>query len=274
MRRGLALARDYASRRTAFGKVLSEHPLHVETLADLEIEFQAAFHLAFHAVTLMGATECGEATDEEITALRLLTPLVKLHTAKQAVAAASETLELFGGAGYVEDTGLPQLLRDAQVLPIWEGTTNILSLDCLRAIDKEQALGPFLAHFERRLESVRHASLLAGKERVLHTLSAAKDYLLQAVGRGQESVETGARQFAFTLARSAAGALMLEHAQWSLDHDNDRRDAIAAQRWCSRRLATVVEADADYIAESHALGLDLHVEDHDVESRQQVSLNS
>ena len=59
---------------------------------------------------------------------------MKLTTGKQAVLVLSEVVEAFGGAGYVEDTGLPQLLRDSQVLPIWEGTTNVLSLDTLRAL--------------------------------------------------------------------------------------------------------------------------------------------
>ncbi len=62
---------------------------------------------------------------------------MKLTTAKQAVAVASEVLESFGGAGYVEDTGLPVLLRDSQVLPIWEGTTNVLALDTLRALNED-----------------------------------------------------------------------------------------------------------------------------------------
>ena len=60
-----------------------------------------------------------------------MTPIAKLLTAKQAVAVVSECIEAFGGAGYVEDTGLPALLRDTQVLPIWEGTTNVLALDAL-----------------------------------------------------------------------------------------------------------------------------------------------
>ena len=59
---------------------------------------------------------------------------MKLTTGKQAVLVLSEVIEAFGGAGYVEDTGLPQLLRDRQVLPIWEGTTNVLSLDTLRTL--------------------------------------------------------------------------------------------------------------------------------------------
>ena len=67
-------------------------------------------------------------------------PIAKLTTGKQAVAVTSEAIEACGGAGYVEDTGLPRILADAQVLPIWEGTTNVLSLDTLRALGKGGAL--------------------------------------------------------------------------------------------------------------------------------------
>ncbi|MEM7678880.1 MAG: acyl-CoA dehydrogenase family protein, partial [Myxococcota bacterium] len=133
-RRGLALARDYARRRTAFGRPLFEQPLHIDTLAGMAADAEAIFHLAFRTVELLGRVEHKEADDHEQALLRVLTPITKLTTAKQAVSVASETLEAFGGAGYIEDTGLPVLLRDAQVLPIWEGTTNVLSLDTLRAL--------------------------------------------------------------------------------------------------------------------------------------------
>src|SRR6185369_3162827 len=153
MRRGLALARDYAARRVAFGAPLAEKPLHVDTLAGMQAEYEAAFHLAFHAVALLGREETGSITEEEGALLRLLQPLAKLTTARQAVAGASETLEAFGGAGYVEDTGLPELLRDAQVLSIWEGTTNVLALDALRAIARAEALPVFAREVRRRAEA-------------------------------------------------------------------------------------------------------------------------
>ena len=111
--------------------MLDELPLHVDTLAGLEAETRGAFLLAFELVELMGRQEAGELSDEQRALLRLVTPIAKLLTAKQAVAVVSECIEAFGGAGYVEDTGLPALLRDTQVLPIWEGTTNVLALDAL-----------------------------------------------------------------------------------------------------------------------------------------------
>jgi alkylation response protein AidB-like acyl-CoA dehydrogenase len=134
MHRGLALAFDYAKKRVAFGAPLSEKPLHMDTLLGLQVETEAAFHLAFFVAELNGKSEAGEISEKDVQLLRVLTPIMKLTTAKQAVMVTSEVLESFGGAGYIEDTGLPVLLRDSQVLPIWEGTTNVLALDTFRAL--------------------------------------------------------------------------------------------------------------------------------------------
>ena len=155
LRRGLALARDYARRRVAFGAPLSEKPLHLETLAALAAEQEAALQLTFHAVALLGREEAGELDEPGRRVLRLLQPVAKLLTARQAVAGASEVLEAFGGAGYVEDTGLPELLRDAQVLSIWEGTTNVLSLEAFRAVARADALAPFAAEVRARAGAAR-----------------------------------------------------------------------------------------------------------------------
>ena len=135
MRHGHRLAADYATRRVAFGAPLAAQPLHRATLADLEAECAGAMLIAFQQAELLGREEAGVLDEDGAALLRLLTPLVKLVTGKQAVAAVSEAIEAFGGAGYVEDTGLPLLLRDTHVLPIWEGTTNVLSLDLLLRAD-------------------------------------------------------------------------------------------------------------------------------------------
>ena len=139
MRRVLQLSRDYSTKRFAFGKYIADHPLHMQTLARMEVETRGCTLLTLEVCRLLGLEECGMATSAEKHLLRILTPIVKLYTAKQVVATASEGLESFGGQGYIEDTGLPGILRDSQVLPIWEGTTNILSLDVLRALQKTGA---------------------------------------------------------------------------------------------------------------------------------------
>jgi putative acyl-CoA dehydrogenase len=257
MRRGLALARDYARRREAFGKLLAEQPLHVETLAALEVELQAAFHLGFHVVELMGKEECGAASPDESLVLRLLTPIAKLYTAKQCVAAISEVLEAFGGAGYIEDTGLPRMLRDAQVLSIWEGTTNVLSLDALRAIEKENALGPTLGAIERRLLTIQHPALNGLTDEVHAALARLRSFVAKTAAEGVDSLQAAARGFAYGLARTFMASLLLEHAAWELETSADRRGLAVARRWCSRRLTPLVDADADHRAASKALAMDI-----------------
>ncbi|MBS0393019.1 MAG: acyl-CoA dehydrogenase family protein, partial [Proteobacteria bacterium] len=154
MRHGHRLAADYASRRVAFGSTLATLPLHADTLADLDAECAGATMLAFLQAELLGHEEAGLLDEDGAALLRVLTPLVKLTTGKQAVAAVAEAVEAFGGAGYVEDTGLPVLLRDTLVLPIWEGTTNVLSLDLLLRADVSRGL----AALERRVAAATAAA--------------------------------------------------------------------------------------------------------------------
>ena len=115
MRRVNHLARDYATQRSAFGATLDEQAAHVQVLARLEIESRAAMLLSLKVAGLLGRVELAEADRDEADLLRILTPLAKLVTGKQVVAVCSEGLECFGGQGYIEDTHLPKLLRDAQV---------------------------------------------------------------------------------------------------------------------------------------------------------------
>ena len=140
MRRALDLAWDYSKKRKAFGAYIVDLPLHKKTLQDQETDFLKSFKLTFFVVELLGKEEAGTATENEKIMLRALTPLVKLYTGKKVLSVSSEAVEAFGGAGYIEDTGIPYLLRDGQVFSIWEGTTNVLSLDFLRVCEKEDAL--------------------------------------------------------------------------------------------------------------------------------------
>jgi alkylation response protein AidB-like acyl-CoA dehydrogenase len=255
MRRGIALARAYARKRRVFGKLLAEQPLHLETLAALQVEFEAAFHLTFHVAELVGKEELGTSSDSERAVLRLLTPLTKLYTARQGIALASEVLEAFGGAGYVEDTGLPSLLRDAQVLSIWEGTTNVLSLDAQRAIDKDAALAPFLADLRGRLETVRTAELQAPMKAVNAAVRRIEDFCGQQLADA-DFLQAGARSFAYALARSYAAGLLLEHADWLFRAEQDRRGIAVAQRWCAQDLAPLLQPHDTHRAASRALGMD------------------
>jgi alkylation response protein AidB-like acyl-CoA dehydrogenase len=250
MRRAVDLARDYARRRRAFGRPLAEHALHRETLAALEVEVAGSLVLLFRAVELQGREETGEASAEERALLRLLTPLAKLTTGKQAVAVASEALECFGGAGYVEDTGLPRMLRDAQVLPIWEGTTNVLSLDALRAIAREDALPALLADAERQLSGTTAAG-----DAIRASLAATAGEL-QRRAADPERLAAGARTLAFALAAGYTGALLAAQAAWAERSGDPAAPAWAAcaARWTARLAAPPPLGD-EHLAASRLLAL-------------------
>ena len=144
---------------------------------------------------------------------------------------ASEVLESFGGAGYVEDTGLPVLLRDSQVLPIWEGTTNVLALDTLRALGDGGSLEPLMPTIDRLLDSV-HDPVLSAIAHVARTaVQHAENWLKETQATGRSNVEAGARRFALTVGRSLELALLVRHAQWSQNHEHDGQAAASAIRF-------------------------------------------
>ena len=243
MRRSLALALDYARRRTAFGERLAEKPLHLDTLAALEAEAEGAFLLAFRLAELQGRVEAAVASDADRLLLRVLTPLAKLTTGRQAVAVASEALEAFGGAGYVEDTGLPRLLRDAQVLPIWEGTTNVLALDALRALAAPGVSEALAREVEGLVRAVRDPSLRVACDAVSRALANARGWMAATRDR-PAALEAGARRLALTLGRTAELALLAAHAQWCLDNGRGKRAAAAARR-LGRAGVDLVDAEVD-----------------------------
>jgi acyl-CoA dehydrogenase len=247
MRRGMALARSYASKRHAFGASLAEQPLHIDTLARLQAESEAAFHLSFYLVELIGRDETGQIDAEEAELLRLLTSVTKLTTAKQAVSAASEILEAFGGAGYVEDTGLPLLLRDAQVLPIWEGTTNVLSLDTLRALHKSDGLQALHDKVTRCVVAAKESALSNCGQVAVQAIDHARAWLQKANQSDSRTLEAGARRFALTLGRALQLALLVKHAQWSLDNEGDGRARMAACCFAQSTIDHIIDYEPDGI---------------------------
>ena len=236
MRRGLALARDYARKRVVFGAPLcgeAAAPRHARGPAG-----RVAGRVPSHVLRRRAArTErAGQASEQHEQLLRILTPVAKLLTGKQAVQVLSEVIESFGGAGYVEDTGLPVLLRDAQVLPIWEGTTNVLSLDTLRALEAAGGLGVVRREAGYILQGVREPDLVRISARVEKALEQAETWLAQAAKAGTAQLEAGARRFAMTLGRALSLALLARHAQWSIRNEQDSRmlAASAALRGAGR----------------------------------------
>ena len=167
--------------------------------------------ITLQSVRLLGRQEVGSATDEEVLLLRLLNPLSKLFICKQSMSTISEGLEAFGGQGAMEDTGLPVMLRDSQIFVIWEGTTNVLSWDVLRAMAKTngEVLKALRSDIRRRLEVASNHTLLKEQAERVQT---SMDQVLKIAEQNSNVLEAGARDLSFTLARLFIAATLLESA--------------------------------------------------------------
>ena len=210
VRRAFMLTRCYAAQRAAFGRRLDQQPLQRQVLIQLAVQADACLLLTMRLAALLGRIECGLADEAERLLFRVGTSLAKLYTAKLAVAAASEGIEAFGGAGYMEDTGIARLLRDAQVLPIWEGTTNVLSLDVLRVLGKPGVADAFIGELER-LDS--------------RGTAGARDAIAYLAGLEFEVAQRFGRRIAFTLAEAWVDGLFQAAAEAG------EREALVARLW-------------------------------------------
>ncbi|GGJ97125.1 acyl-CoA dehydrogenase [Lentibacillus kapialis] len=159
MRRAYVEARDYAKSRESFGNTLIHYPMIQETLSILaakqEIEMNAVFDMITLMDKVMGTGLKAEASDKERILFRLYVAILKVETAKQAIHFSHEAIEMHGGNGYIEDFVTPRLLRDAQVLTVWEGTENILALEVLRLIKKHKVEQIFAEEMRGRLSAVQ-----------------------------------------------------------------------------------------------------------------------
>jgi hypothetical protein len=250
MRRGLTLAKSHAAERAALGHPLANLPLHVDTLAALEAETWGAFLMAFLLVELNGRQERGEIDDGQRALLRVLTPLTRLITGKQSAAVVSEVVDSFGGDGDVEGTELSKRLRDAHVLPIREGTTDVLSLDALLRSDLHTGLAALMGRASACVRNVSEPRLAAAARQAVGAMERATLWLES--GHDAEVMQAGARRLAMTLARSLQLVLLCEHAQWLIDHERDRRGMAAALRYS--RLPVDLMHDIDPAQDRELLG--------------------
>jgi putative acyl-CoA dehydrogenase len=199
MRQAVAQAAHHAANRSAFGRRLADQPLMRNVLADLAVESEAA---ALLAMRLAGAFDRAAGDEREAAFRRLATAAAKYWVCKRAPAVAAEALECLGGNGYVEESGMPRLYREAPLNSLWEGAGNVNCLDVLRAMARRpQAVQAVLDEVaparaaDSRLE--RAAALLEGE--------------LSGAASDPERLEAGARRLAERLALVLQGALLVRH---------------------------------------------------------------
>jgi len=244
MGRALLESKIRAANREAFGSTIDEYPLMRADLVDMAVDYEAATAFTQEAGRLFSEREravragVDDSEDARHTyrLLRLLTPIAKLRTARMAIDTASYAMEIQGGNGYVDEFVTHRLLRDAQVLPIWEGTENVLSLDVLRAIDREDAHEPFFEVMQERLDAVDHPALsdaAATVEAEYHDLVEA---LATLASEDEEYAQLSAKRLAHYVFEVFTAGLLLEEAQRSLAEDENGRMALVARRFVDREL--------------------------------------
>jgi putative acyl-CoA dehydrogenase len=198
MRQAVAQATHHAAHRSAFGRRLADQPLMTNVLADLAVESEAATWLAMRVA---GAFDRAAGDPAEAALRRLATAAAKYWVCKRAPAVAAEALECLGGNGYVEESGLPRLYREAPLNSIWEGAGNINSLDVLRVLARQpEGLAAWLDELApARAAEPRLDRAAAAVER---ELAAAAD----PVG-----LQAGARRLVERLAVLLQAALLVRH---------------------------------------------------------------
>lgn len=198
MRQAVAQAIHHCTYREAFGGRLVDKPLMRNVLADLALESEAATTLALRLAAAQDAVQ-DTGSEQERAFLRIAVPAAKYWVTKRCTPMAAEALECLGGNGYVEESGMPRLLRESPLNSIWEGSGNVQALDVLRALQREpQALNAFLQEVGR----ARGAD---------HRLDGAiKDLLTELADL--EGIEARARRVVERIALVLQGSLLVRHA--------------------------------------------------------------
>ncbi|MGW1744135.1 acyl-CoA dehydrogenase family protein [Streptomyces sp. NPDC002092] len=194
MRQAVAQAVHHCTYREAFGAKLVDKPLMRNVLADLALESEAATTLALRL-----AAACDDGSEQERALLRIAVPAAKYWVTKRCTPVAVEAAECLGGNGYVEESGLPRLVRESPLNSIWEGAGNVQALDVLRALQREpQALNAYL----QEVGKARGAD---------HRLDAAvKDLLTELADL--DGIEGRARRLTERLALVLQGSLLVRYA--------------------------------------------------------------
>ncbi|GHF22811.1 acyl-CoA dehydrogenase family protein [Streptomyces morookaense] len=213
MRAGLRQAVHHAAHRRAFGAELVDQPLMRNVLADLAVESEAATLLAMRLAAAVDRSVAGDAAEAALRRLALAAG--KYWVCKRGSTHAAEALECLGGNGYVEESGMPRLYREAPLLSIWEGSGNVAALDVLRVLQKEPAaLDAWFAE----------VGAAAGADARLDAAAARVGTLLGELSDPARA-QLLARRLAEQLALVLQGSLLVRHG-----------DPAVADAFCASRL--------------------------------------
>lgn len=234
MRRSLNEALAHARKRVVFGKTLFEAPLMRMTLLPLQAEAEAALGLVFYAGDMLQRGDAGDA--EAAAQIRVLTPLAKHYICKRARFIAGETMEVRGGRGYIEEWPDARLVRDSHLGSIWEGSSNVIALDVLRCMRKQDTHRLLAQTMSGKLDSLTLAEAGPEVRELLDRWSAI-------VARGDELLsaekpvaEALIGNYADELAQLVMGTLLLEQAEAEATRGEDYRKLLVAKAFIAANI--------------------------------------
>lgn len=202
MRQALVQAVHHARHRSAFGKLLINQPLMRNVLADLAIESEAATHLMLR---LGHSFDTRDSSDHERAFSRIATAISKYWLCKRSPVHVSEALECLGGNGYVEESIMPRLYREAPLYSIWEGSGNVMCLDVLRALTKDPAtLEALLAELQTAAGSDNRLKEYVMKIKDLFAAQAKSSY--------RSALDYSARDLTEKLALALQASLLIRYS--------------------------------------------------------------
>lgn len=251
IRRGYLESKTYAKGRLAFGKPLSEQPLMVETIYEQLIDSEASTAMVIHTAQVYNDSENGD--DEKYFLLRILTPILKGYICKRARYLSGEAMEARGGNGFIEDWVNPKLVRDAHVGSIWEGTTNILALDVIRASLRNQANELLFNDIMKRLSNIQNPLVNRVSELLKNIVEKTNSQTAKILEMEGEKREFSAKNLMNKLYHLTATSLLLLEADDMAEKQNNFRKLFVAITYLERYLlgdnASIMRISDEYLLE-------------------------
>ncbi|WP_139488210.1 acyl-CoA dehydrogenase family protein [Brevibacillus dissolubilis] len=241
MRRAFYEAKYYADSRKAFGSTISDYPMvremMISLLVDLEVSNAAVFSMIEYFDKVYTYENAGE---QDRLMARLLIPLLKYRTGEEAVEAAHTAIEIHGGNGFIEEYVTPRLLRDAQVTTVWEGTSNILALDLLRVMEKENGHLVFMEVAAERVSRLTHPLSQPFAARLSEELTLLRDNLIYLTKREEMYLNYKLKAIADHMVDIYSLLCIVEEAQDQVNCDGNARKYLLAQLYWKKHFAVDV----------------------------------
>jgi len=230
MGRCLLESKVHAASREAFGDTIDQYPLMRRDLVEMQTTYEACAAFTFAAAELLDDyRRTGDRDSDAYRLLRLLVPVAKYRTARESVDMASYACEVLGGNGYVAGFGTERMLRDAQVLPIWEGTSNVLSLEVLRVLDRLDAAELFLPAVQERLDAADHPALADAVDTVESEFADLQGAMMTLATSDTDYAQLQAKELADYVFDTFAAAELLASAADRLEAGDARLAVVARE---------------------------------------------